>query len=75
MKKTITLKYKLKQIVYIKTDPEQLPHIITAFRIDNDGVLYEASYINNRAYFQDFEISPNKDVLKICGLDNADEKN
>jgi hypothetical protein len=68
-------KFNLKETVFVKTDPEQMPHLITAFRVDDDGILYEASYIQNRAYYQHFELSKQRDVLKVCGVEDGKATN
>ena len=68
-------KFELKETVFVKTDPHQLPHIITRIAIDDNGIKYEASFVQNRAYYQHFELSKQRDVLKVCGIEDGQAKN
>lgn len=56
-------KYEIGQIVYLKTDREQYPRIVTAIAQRQGTVLYELSYGTSDAWHYDFEISVDKDVL------------
>jgi hypothetical protein len=57
-------KYDFEQIVYLKTDPEQLPRIVTRMTINKGGLI---SYALNsgpmESYHYEFEISQEKNVL------------
>lgn len=57
-------KFDLKQIVYLKTDKEQGPRLITAIVMCADGgILYELSCCALSSRHYDFEITIEKDVL------------
>lgn len=46
-KETITIKkpgYEVDQIVYLKTDPYQEPHMVIAIIMDNNGYSYRVRY-------------------------------
>lgn len=55
--------YKLKDIVYLITDVEQRPYIITGIVFNPNGILYEVS--NNGDVFKVFpcEISTEKQIF------------
>lgn len=56
--------FELKQQVYLKTDINQKPRIITSIVVCGDGgILYEVASANEYSKHYDFEISENKDVL------------
>ncbi|GAB3701359.1 hypothetical protein GCM10027592_29370 [Spirosoma flavus] len=55
--------FALKQTVYLKTDKEQLPRLVTAIKICPDGLLYELIQGTASSYHYDFEISESVDVL------------
>ncbi|MBO0947303.1 hypothetical protein [Fibrella forsythiae] len=53
----------MKQIVYLVTDKEQLPRMVTAIKVTPDCLLYELSQAQNMSTHYDFEISPKLDVM------------
>lgn len=58
------VRYKIGDIVYLVTDPEQKERIVTMILISPGAVRY---YINNEtveSLHYRFELSPEKDVLK-----------
>lgn len=60
-----TPKFQVEDIVYLKTDPEQLPRIITGILMRKNGLEYEVTCGADSAVFcYDFELSNEKN-LKI----------
>lgn len=55
-------KFSLKQVVYLKTDEDQRPRIVTAIVIKPNDVLYELSCGPDASEHFDFEISTEKDL-------------
>lgn len=59
-------KFNFKEIVYIVTDPEQAQGIITGIHVDYEGtILYGVSRNGEEGDFYDFELSRDKDPLKL----------
>lgn len=56
-------KFEIKQIVYLKTDTEQKPRIVTGIRVQKDDICYELSSGTDVSVNYDFEISETKDIL------------
>ncbi|MGV6830336.1 MAG: hypothetical protein ACWA5P_02080 [bacterium] len=56
-------KFKLEDIVYLKTDPEQRQRIVTAITIRSLGVIYELSFGVETSSHYDYECSLEKNVL------------
>lgn len=55
--------FNLRQVVYLKTDKDQLPRIITAIKIVPEGLMYELSQGPNNSWHYDFEITETVDVM------------
>lgn len=55
--------FNLSDIVYLKTDSEQHPHIITAIFITINEVKYLVKKGSSDFYCFDFELSLTKDIL------------
>lgn len=51
------------QIVYLRTDPEQLPRIVTGVVTRGQNVLYELSCGTHEGIYNTIEISEEKNVL------------
>ena len=60
----ITLKHDLGNIVYLKTDKEQLKRMIVQISIRQDGLSYELGCNGNSSFHYDFEFSTDKDILE-----------
>lgn len=59
-------KYKLGQTVYLKTDIEQLPRIVTAIVVNPGDLCYELTQGRDYSKHYDFEISKTENVeLKL----------
>ena len=61
---TIDNAYNIGDIVYLKTDPEQMERIVTAIEISQKGLLYEVCFVESSSHFFDFELSKEKNILK-----------
>lgn len=65
MKLTIEIQFEIGQIVYLKTDDEQLERICIGYSIrPNHLVVYDLQNCEKSTSHYDFEISSEKDVLK-----------
>lgn len=59
-------RFDLGQIVYAKTDTDQLPRIITAIQLTADGgILYKCSQCNREDYFYEVELMEERDALMV----------
>ena len=58
------LEYDLEQIVYLKTDREQLERIITGINISPSGIIYRVNCADMDSFHYDFEMTKNKDLVK-----------
>lgn len=57
-------KYKIGDLVYLKTDVQQEPRLVTGIIIRaNDRISYYLSCGKDETHHYDFEISTKKDVL------------
>lgn len=66
MKKWVDVEFEIEEIVYLKTDLDQLPRIVSGLSIRKSGVIsYELSQGSHTSYHYDFEISKEKNSLKI----------
>lgn len=65
---TIDVAFELGQTVYLKTDKEQLPRIVTRYWVSKSAVLYALGCGTGETTHFDLEISDSVDVLtKIDG--------
>ena len=56
-------KFSVGEIVYLKTDGDQLRRVITALKVlPNDCILYELSCGATHSFHYDFEINEEEDV-------------
>lgn len=60
---TIDNEYNMGDIVYVKTDSEQLPRIVTAIIVTGRDILYECAVFVDISSHYGFELSPEKDIL------------
>lgn len=61
---TINNKFDPEQIVYLKTDPDQMKRMVTAITIRGKNLIYELSLGDDGStYHQEFEISKEEDTL------------
>ncbi len=69
MKLTLDLPFSLKQIVYLKTDAEQLGRFVTAISLKGSGaVVYDLTCGTSESSHYDFEITAEKDILKCLDI-------
>ncbi len=71
--KIMDLKHAIGDIVYLKTDPQQLPGIITGYQTRGNCIIYLVSLMTNEYPLQDYEISTEKDQLLIMLTDSNNE--
>ena len=58
---TITPKYKIGEIVFSITDPEQNARMVTGYTIRKNGLIfYLVTFIDCERQFEDFELSSEK---------------
>lgn len=59
------LKYQIGQMVYLKTDIDQLERLVIKIQLmPNRGVMYMLSFGDKSEWYYDIEISADKDDLK-----------
>lgn len=56
-------KFEFSETVYLKTDPNQYPRIITRMSVTKGSITYELSSGSTTSWHYDFEISRTKDIL------------
>jgi len=64
----IKTKYGFGDLLFLKTDPEQLSRIVTGVNIYPSGIVYVLSLGANVSYHYEIEVTPKKDELKALGL-------
>ena len=57
--------YSIGDSVYLKTDNDQLERLVTAILIRESGVTFELSQSSTSSYHYSFEISRDRNVLKV----------
>lgn len=65
MSQIINNVYNIEDIIYLKTDTDQLQRIVFAFIVTKDSVLYRCSCGTQISDHYDFEISTEKDYAKV----------
>jgi hypothetical protein len=66
LKNKFNIKFNLGQLVFLKTDKEQKERIIVEITIClNNSISYCLSQGENKSWHYDFEISKDKDILKL----------
>jgi hypothetical protein len=58
-------KFNIEQIVFLKTDPEQLPRIVYSIQVLKDRLMYQLACGVQASSHTAFEISAEKDVLAL----------
>lgn len=56
-------KFEFGQIVYLKTDINQSPRIVTSFKVTPDGIVYCLQSGTVETWHYSLEISEEKDIL------------
>ena len=57
------INFKIEEIVYLKTDPELLPRIITRYQVSKGSVVYELGCGAGTSWHYEFEFVRIKDEL------------
>ena len=60
---TVDNKFDVKQIVYVKTDIDQRPNIVTAIHIYDQSITYQCSCGSVNSDYCDYELSETVNVL------------
>lgn len=60
---TVDNKYSVKDVVYLKTDSEQLPRIVISICVNAYDILYEVITGTSVSKHYDFELSIDKNIL------------
>lgn len=63
-------KYNIGQVVYLRTDDEQLPRIIAGIIIRYSGMIYCLACGTTETNHYDFEFSITKNTLIILNVEN-----
>ncbi len=58
--------YSIGDIVYLKTDSEQLERMVFAIEVSSTGLLYRLSCGIGNTYHYGIEMSTEKDITKSC---------
>lgn len=58
------IKHDIGEVVYLKTDKEQLQRIVTGINIRQTGVSYGLTNGAYESWHYDFEINTEKDIMK-----------
>lgn len=58
------LDFDIEDIVYLRTDPEQLERLVTGINLRKSGVMYLLSCGTNDSLHYGFEIAKERDVIK-----------
>ena len=56
-------KFAITQTVYLKTDKDQLPRLVTGLKVNSNGLLYSLTAGTQDSDHYDFEISETADVM------------
>jgi len=59
----INNKFNIGDTVYVKTDIDQSPGIITCIQVNPGDILYSVSRNSSTSHFYDFELSYDRDIL------------
>ena len=62
---TIDNEFSVRQIVYVKTDTEQKPNIVTAIKVYDKDINYQCSCGNLTTDYCGFELSDEINVLAL----------
>jgi len=60
----IDTQHNIGELVFLITDPDQYPHLVTGYLVRNDGIRYALSMKGQETYHYDFEIISEKDIIK-----------
>lgn len=60
----IETKFDIEQMVYLKTDQEQLERMVTTIKFMGSAILYGLAHGTSESWHFEFEITSSQDVLK-----------
>lgn len=63
MGKIINNRYELGDVVYLKTDKDQLPRIVYCFKVFPNEILYECACGTTTSSHYEFELSKEQNVI------------
>lgn len=72
---TINPLFTIGQTAYLKTDPEQLEHIVIAYVVNANGLIYEIMFNNEASLHYALEITEQPNQLKALGITANEERN
>lgn len=58
-------KYEFGQILYLKTDKEQLPRMFVGIQFSPEGVLYKLAHIETESWHYEMEFSKEQNILTM----------
>lgn len=56
-------KFLIEEIVYLKTDPELFPRMITGYKVSKTYISYEVAFSSMVSWHYDYELTTNKEEL------------
>lgn len=65
--------FSIGSIVYPKTCPNQFGWMVTEIVVGKNSIAYRCSFVDQVCTFEEFELSSDKDIIKSCGLTNAEQ--
>lgn len=65
---TIKTKYNIGDKLFVKHDPEQKEYEVVAIRVLPGAVIYELNLLEIMLDMYDFQVSDEKDQVKLLGL-------
>jgi hypothetical protein len=64
----LKLKYKIGQIVYLKTDPDQFGRLVVGYNLRYGHNLLVLAFAEDETAHYEFEVSEQKDILSTFEL-------
>jgi hypothetical protein len=64
--------HDIGEVVYLRTDPDQYPRLVTGLEVRPDGVLYLLSHAGAETKHYPLEITTERDVLMATGASHED---
>ena len=65
MKISVDADYVEGDVVYVKHDCTQSPHIVTGYLLRNAKILYEVTCYRDTLYCMDYELSSSRDITLV----------
>lgn len=64
MSRSYKFEFEIGETVYLKTDTEQHPRIITGINITENGVIFRIMFVTTESWHYGFEMSKDRDIIK-----------